>query len=203
MSYWVAIFLLLAAAGVSGLSERRVPDSLAMPLESISPDIAGWIESGTELLPSGVVRALKPTSYLARSYTKDRANLELLLVFYAQQRAGESMHSPKACLPAGGWEIWQRDSASIPIHGVSTRINLFHIQSSGQKLLVLYWYQSKRQVLADEYWGKLLLVKDTLQSGRTAGGLVRIMVPDLPGMAEQGKLFASAMAPQVERCFRE
>ena len=62
-----------------------------------------------------VVRALDPTSYLSRTYRKGSNDADLFIAFYAQQRAGESMHSPKHCLPGSGWEIWKHDSAPVPI----------------------------------------------------------------------------------------
>jgi EpsI family protein len=203
MQFAITVLLLLAAFSISALSGRRVPDSLAAPLESIDAQIAGWNETGSQTLPAGTLKSLAPTSYLSRSYAKDGHEMNLFVVFYAQQRAGESMHSPKACLPASGWEIWKHESATIPVHGTDTRINKYYIQSAGRKMTVFYWYQSKRRLIADEYSGKLLLILDTLHNGRTAGGLVRIMVPDKPGVAEDALSFATALAPQVERCFRE
>jgi len=50
-----------------------------------------------------------------------------------------------------------------------------------QRALVLYWYQSRDRVIASEYIGKVLLVRDALFSGRTSGSIVRIVVPDRPG----------------------
>lgn len=203
MQFSITIVLLLGAIGISALSARRIPDSLAAPLESINTQISGWKQTGSQVIPAGTLKSLSPTSYLSRSYAKNGEEMNLFVVFYAQQRAGESMHSPKACLPASGWEIWKHESASIPVHGADTQINKYYIQSAGRKMTVYYWYQSKRRLIADEYLGKLLLIFDTLHDGRTAGGLVRVMFPDKPGVADEALSFATALAPQVERCFRE
>jgi hypothetical protein len=51
--------------------------------------------------------------------------------------------------------------------------------------------------------GKVLLAKDALFSGRTAGSLVRIVMPDKPGTPQQGVAFAAKLIPEVERCFGE
>jgi EpsI family protein len=203
MHFWITVSLVLAAMGVSGLSGRRVPDALAVPLESIGTQLSGWKEAGAQVLPAGTLKTLAPTSYLSRSYLKNGEELNLFIVFYAQQRAGETMHSPKACLPASGWEIWKHETAEIPVKNQSVSINKYFIQSGGHRLVVLYWYQSKRRIIANEYLGKFLLVADTLRDGRTAGGLVRIMVPDKPGLSEEALSFAATVAPQIERCFKE
>jgi hypothetical protein len=39
-------------------------------------------------------------------------------------------------------------------------------------MLMFYWYQSRNRIVANEYLGKILLAKDTLLTGRTAGSIV-------------------------------
>ena len=58
-------------------------------------------------------------------------------------------------------------------------------------------------MIASEYVGKVLLVRDALFRGRTSGSIVRIVVPDRPGMLEQAVGFASAVIPEVREHFRE
>ena len=43
--------------------------------------------------------------------------------------------------------------------------------------LVLYWYQERGRVVADEYWGKAYLVWDSVTRGRSDGALVRLSAP--------------------------
>ena len=68
---------------------------------------------------------------------------------------------------------------------------------------MLYWYQSADRVIANEYLGKILLARDSLMSGRTAGSIVRIIVADTPGAEDQAVAFASKVIGEVRRCFRE
>src|SRR5262249_54096000 len=109
-SYWhiLGVWLLLGTALVgSKLSAHRRSDSLAVPLEkSISREIDGAIASDNPPLTAGTMAQLKASSYLSRTYVKRGMRADLFIAYYAQQRAGESMHSPKHCLPGAGWEIW-------------------------------------------------------------------------------------------------
>jgi EpsI family protein len=146
------------------------------------------------------MRVLLPTSYLARVYEKNRRQLGLMVAFYAQQRAGESMHSPKACLPGAGWEIWQHGSARIPVNRGSIAVNRYGIQRAGQRMVVFYWYQSRKRIIASEYLGKLLLVRDAVWDGRTGGAIVRITLPDIPSANDEGVEFAAHLIPEVQRC---
>jgi len=201
-------FLLLATAGLlvgtlllSGLAGRRIPEPLAVPLAQIDSHLLGWTATNDRTLPAGTLHSLKATSYLERSYQKGPQQLDVFVAFYAQQRAGESMHSPKHCLPGAGWEIWKHDSAFIPVNGQQFEINKYSIQNAGTRMLMFYWYQSKNRIFASEYLGKALLVRDTLLTGHTAGSIVRIILPDAPGAEQEGTAFAQKLIPEVERCF--
>ena len=199
--FLLTVLLLTVTLVASSLSERRRSDYLAQSLENINTQLGGWRTVSEEALGARVLQALLPTSYLARTYQKGDQRLGLFVAFYAQQRAGESMHSPKACLPGSGWEIWNYDSALIPVAGRQVRVNKYSIHHEGQRLLMYYWYQSKKRIIASEYLGKLLLVQDALLDGRTAGSLVRITVPDVDGASDEATTFASRLIPEVDRCF--
>jgi EpsI family protein len=193
--------LLLGTTLLSGLTARRVAEPLAVPLDRIDAKIEGWTATGDHTLPAPTLHALDATSYLARTYQKGASQLDLFIAFYAQQRAGESMHSPKHCLPGAGWEIWKHDSTLIQVHGKQVQINKYSIQNAGQRMLMFYWYQSKTRIISNEYMGKILLAEDTLLSGHTAGSIIRIMLPDTPSASEEGAAFAARLIPQAERCF--
>jgi EpsI family protein len=199
--FLITVLLLSATLVASRLSERRRSEYLAQPLENIDRQVAGWRAISDQTLGARVLKVLLPTSYLARTYQKGNRQLGLWIAFYAQQRAGEAMHSPKACLPGGGWEIWNYDSALIPVAGRQVRVNKYSIDNSGQRMLMFYWYQSRQRIIASEYLGKLLLVRDALVDGRTAGSIVRITIPDAAGASDEAVTFASGLIPQVDRCF--
>src|ERR1051326_2436102 len=193
--------LLTGTIFLSSLSARRIADTLAVPLDQIASQIDGWTATGDEILPPPTLHALNSSAYLVRNYRKGDTQLGLFVAYYQQQRAGESMHSPKHCLPGAGWEIWKHDSAFVPVHGVPIPINKYSIQNSGSRMVMFYWYQSKSRIVANEYLGKILLARDTVLSGHTAGSIVRIMLPDTPSADGDGVAFAERLIPEVERCF--
>jgi EpsI family protein len=193
--------LLMGTLVAGGLTARRISQPLALPLEQIDPGILGWSSFEEQTLPPYTLKALDATAYLARSYRKGDRRLDLFVAFYAQQRAEESMHSPKHCLPGSGWEIWQQGSAPVQVDGKEIEINQYRIENSGSRELMFYWYQSRNRVFASEYLGKLLLARDTLLSGQTAGSIVRIMLPDVAGASQEGVAFAAKLIPEVWRCF--
>ncbi|HEU0139520.1 MAG: EpsI family protein [Bryobacteraceae bacterium] len=198
-----ALCLLLAATlAASRLSERRVPEYLAQPLDSIGTELAGWRAAQELSVDDKVLGQLRPTSLLSRLYRKDQDELGLFIAYYAEQRAGESMHSPKHCLPGSGWEIWKRNSVEVPFEDRMVTINRYAIRKGMQRMLVLYWYQSRSRVIANEYTGKVLLVRDALLDGRTAGSIVRINIADNPHSEEAGLIFAKAVMAELQRCLK-
>ena len=201
-SRWFSATVLLLAATltVSTLSEVRHPGRLARTLSEIPTELAGWTSVRDGQLPEGVLEVLKPTSYLSRTYEKHGSQLTLFIAYYAEQRSGESMHSPKNCLPGGGWEIWRFDSALVPVRHGFAKVNEYSIQNSGTRSLVFYWYQSPNRVIASEYLGKIMLVRDALFDGKTAGSIVRIVLPDVPESRDEGKAFATALIPEMQLC---
>lgn len=200
LAFSATVALLVGTAVLSGMADRGTPEPLAFPLDQIHSQVARWKAEQDQFLPESTLRTLKATSYLSRTYGDGRTQLDLFIAFYARQRSGESMHSPKHCLPGAGWEIWKHDSAWIPVRGQAVEINQYSIQNLGTRMLMLYWYQSKTRIYASEYLGKVLLARDTILTGHTSGSIVRVLVPDQPGAAEEGVAFAAAIVPEVQRC---
>ena len=199
---FAATFLMLAATlAASMITSYRRSQPLVQPLDSISLQLAGLNGADQAPLEDVVLRELKPTSYITRTYTGPGFAAGLFVAFYAQQRAGESMHSPKHCLPGSGWEIWKYDTVEVPVGNRRFLVNNYSISRENNRQLVLYWYQSKQHIFSSEYVGKLLLARDALLQNSTSALIVRIIVPDQPGAVDQARLLASNLIPQIERCF--
>ena len=196
-----ALLLLGATLAASKLTDERKPEGLVKPLDSIDRHIAGFTGIENPPLGNNILAKLLSDSYLSRTYSKPGFQADLFIAFYARQRAGDSMHSPKHCLPGAGWEIWDYGSTEIPVNKASFKINKYSISHEGKRMLVLYWYQSKGRIIASEYLGKVLLARDAMLKNSTAGSIVRITVPDRPGALEQARAFASELIPQVQGCF--
>jgi EpsI family protein len=201
VAFAITTLLLAGTVVITGLAARRMPEPLALHLDRISSQIGGWTALRDHTLDEPSLHVLAATEYLSRTYKKDDAQLDLFIAYYARQRAGESMHSPKHCLPGSGWEIWKHDSTSVMLDGKNVQINKCSIQNQGVRRLMYYWYQSRNRIVASEYMGKILLAKDTLFTGHTAGSIVRVMMPETSVNTEEAAAFAEKVIPEVQRCF--
>ncbi len=60
------------------------------------------------------IDALKFTDYVMANYVKGAENgVNMYIAYYESQRKGESVHSPKGCLPGGGWVIKEFDQKVV------------------------------------------------------------------------------------------
>lgn len=135
-----------------------------------------WQGYGVELADYKLSR-LKVDAYVLANFTRaqDSVPVNLYVAFYGHQSAGISPHSPKVCMPGGGWGITQFDVVEGPLH----RVNEVIIERQGEKQLVRYWFVERGVPMVNEYRRKWLLLKDAMLIGRTDGALVRITTPVL------------------------
>ena len=193
--------MLTATLGLVNYVGRAVPVPLEKPLESLSRELGGWSATGDLELEQSTLVQLHPSQYLSRIYEKSGRKMGLFVAYYAQQRAGESMHSPMVCLPASGWEIWKYGSVEVPVPGMGiVTVNRVNVQNSGERRLVLYWYQSAGDIIASEYAGKLRVIRDTMLTHRASGAIVRLMLPDDGAANDEGAAFAAQLIPLIREC---
>lgn len=177
---------------------KREPQDLMQPLSTISEDIDGWKAVGSSKLDEETENILSASDYLYRTYEKDGARADFFIAYYAMQRAGEAMHSPRNCLPGSGWEIWKYDTVDLPVDGGTVAINKYWIQRGQDRMLVLYWYQNPDRIIANEYSAKAFLVWDAVRTGNTSGAIVRVSVADHPEAEKAGRELAARLIPLVD-----
>lgn len=191
------VVMLAGTLTVSLLADIRKPAVPRESLESIPMQLGEWTGGPGPAPTARELELLSATSYLSRAYRKGAVSIDLSIAYYAMQRAGESIHTPKNCLPGAGFEISKYDSADILLDGRPHRINKFTVQNGDAKLLVLYWYQTRARVIADEYKGKAFLIWDAITTGRTEDSVVKAYLPDGPGAAKEAIDFATIIMAQM------
>ncbi|HUQ92345.1 MAG TPA: EpsI family protein [Bryobacteraceae bacterium] len=198
--FWAAVALLAGTLAGSKAGASRQPDALEHSLDALPLVMDGWTGTDLPRLTEKVEARLAATQYLSRVYRKNGREMTLLVSYYSEQKAGESMHSPQACLPGAGWEPWKHSIVQVPVEGRNVSANLYSVQKQSQRMQVLYWYQSRKRILASEYSGKVMLLWDSIQGSRTGGSLVRLMMPDTPDSVEKQVQFASKLIPAMQQC---
>ncbi len=179
---WDYVFMLtlLTAAAALSLSANR---GRAVPPRQSFDDfpqrIGDWTGESLGRFPESVMEILNVNDYVNRKYSYRDGAVELYIGYYRQQRAGEGIHSPRNCLPGGGWEVLdsRQGLLEIPGAGKTIQVNHYVVQNEQSKQMVLYWYDAHGRSFSSEYEGKVLLVWDAIRTGRTDGALIRLMTP--------------------------
>ena len=129
--------------------------------------------------------ALKLDDYLMADYVNPQGrSVNLYIAYYNSQRKGEAVHSPRSCLPGGGWQMQdfgQRTLPGVSVGGVPLTVNRALITLGDQRELVYYWFQQRGRVITNEFAVKWYLFWDALTRYRTDGALVRLIAPIPPG----------------------
>jgi EpsI family protein len=158
---------------------EHVPAS--QPLSAFPQQIGNWRGKDVEI-PASALEILGPGDFLDRLYTTSNGlPADLFIAYFASQSTGDTIHSPKNCLPGAGWTPVQ--SGSMPLvlaSGKQIQVNRYIIAKGTDRQLVVYWYQAHGRAVASEYGAKFYLVADAIRMNRTDGALIRVITPILP-----------------------
>jgi EpsI family protein len=196
----LALSALLAVQGAAfyGLSGRPETIPRSTPLSEFPPVIGAW-----RMVREGVIEqderdVLRADDYLTRQYGSSPGKTASLFVAYFQsQRAGQTPHSPKNCLPGAGWTWSVADTIRVDIAGRAQpiEINRYVVSKGDEHAVVLYWYQSHGRVVASEARASIFTAWDALRHNRTDTELIRVVTP----VAQDGMEFIQSFFPELGR----
>ena len=180
----LAVVLIAATAIFLQAGGRNEVFPPRLPLKSFPSQLDAW--SGTDVpMEKDVLEVLGPGDFLLRIYRnqlKAEPYVDLFIAYFRSQRAGDTIHSPKNCLPGAGWTPVESThiTLSLPGHGPFPA-SRYVIAKGDARQLVLYWYWAHDRGVASEYWAKFYLVADSMRMNRSDGALVRITTAMYPG----------------------
>jgi len=178
--YMIPVIFVLAAGGLIGtLNERTeiIPERISF---SDYPLKLGEWKGQRDKLKKDALNELKLDDYIIADYKNEQGDgVNLYFAYYDTQRSGAAAHSPKSCIPGGGWRIKSHNTISIP--GVGKITNRLLIQKGDYGQLVYYWFDQRGRNITNEYMVKWYLFWDSLTLGRTDGALVRLTTVVRPG----------------------
>jgi EpsI family protein len=182
MMYWRFVLAVVLLGGTGLLLHARngseiIPERI--PLASFPQMIQNWTSTDIPLQKE-VLDVLGPGDFLVRDYHDSAQNrsIALFIAYFPSQRAGDTIHSPKNCLPGAGWAPVQSDRIQVNSPGHTPFVaNRYVIAQGEQRQLVLYWYWAHDRAVAGEYAAKFYLVTDSIRMHRSDGSLIRLSTP--------------------------
>jgi exosortase D (VPLPA-CTERM-specific) len=190
-----ALFLLQGAA-FYGLSRRVEAIPASRPLAELATSMGDWRMVREGVIDQEDKDVLRADDYLTRQYAAASGeSANLFMAYFQSQRAGQTPHSPKNCLPGSGWTWSVADIIPVDIAGRAQPIEINHyiVSKGNDHAVVLYWYQSRDRVVASEYRAAFFTAWDALRSNHTDTELVRVVTP----VTASGVKFIQAFFPQI------
>ena len=206
LRFWAAILLLAATALLlhSRPSTDRNPPS--EPLSQFPSKVGEWTGRDQQISQE-TLDVLGSGDFLSRIYSQDRQTVpfSLFIGYIPTQRTGQTIHSPKHCLPGAGWVFESSKTADLlDADGKRYRVGEYIIANGDAREFVIYWYQAHGRSVANEYAAKIHMVADAIRMNRTDGALVRVITPIAPseGVPEakrRAEAFTMQLAPLLPR----
>ena len=200
------LLLLVTALFLQARSSNETVPSRE-PLASLPRQLGPW--TGTDItIPQEILDILGTGDFLLRVYREpapSQSYVDLFVAYFPSQRSGDSIHSPKNCLPGAGWSPVESSRVTLSLPGQAPfPANRYVIAKGEDRMLVLYWYLAHDRAVASEYWAKFYLVTDAMRLNRSDGSLIRVTTPLRPGEnldAAQQRLtsLAGNLTPVIDR----
>ena len=169
--------LLLTGTGVLLHSRNGEVIRSHKPLSEFPQEFVEW--RGKDLqIPKDVSEVLGSGEFLFRNYSNISSSqppVNVFVAYFPSQRFGDTIHSPKNCLPGAGWSPLASSRITLPFPGEEPlEVNRYLVAKGAQRALVLYWYWAHGRAVASEYWAKFYLVEDSIRLNRSDGSLIRV-----------------------------
>jgi exosortase D (VPLPA-CTERM-specific) len=169
--------VLAAAAGSQFLEERQEVTPPRAVLDAFPMELGVW-EGRRDALDPEILEALAQPDYVIADFRNPQGDwVNFYVAYYPSQRSGSSAHSPRSCIPGGGWEIKDLKTVrldDVRFDGAPLQANRLQIQKGEYRQLVYYWFKQRDRLLTNEYLVKWYLFWDALTRNRTDGALVRL-----------------------------
>ena len=200
---WAAAGLLAAVCAYMLLSPPREQAPPARQAFSAFPmQLPGGWQGRSERIEADVLAILALDDYFIANYSRGKEPpVNFYSAYYASQSGGGSTHSPRTCLPGGGWAITDLKAIDVPLPaaavaaaaavtvagtgtgtsagtgGTALRVNRVVIQQGESRQLVYYWFRGRGRQLTDEVAVKWFILSDGITMNRSDGALVRLVTP--------------------------
>ena len=193
-----ASVLLLIQAALVYSSVRREYIPQGSSLKDFPTELGGWRMQSEGVVEPEVRDLLKADDLLTRYYVNGREGASLFVAAFRSQRNGKAPHSPKNCLPGGGWMPLINEQRQVEVApGVTIPVNRYVVARGDARSVVMYWYQSRDRSIASEYTAKLYVIADAIRYNRTDTALVRVVSATEKGREDE----ATARAENFVRAF--
>ncbi|MFV0438594.1 MAG: exosortase C-terminal domain/associated protein EpsI [Desulfopila sp.] len=182
------------------------PVPIKKSLSSFPHTIGDYTLSSSFQSSSEVLEMLGVDNYIQYNYINSEGRrINLYVGYYRAVGVTGTYHSPRNCIPGGGWGIESVESRSLDagLDGAkSSTIASMLIRNGNAYQVVYYWYQNRGKIIGSEYAEKIYQVLDAITMGRRDGTFVRVMSAvvdqDMAATEKEMKKFSELVMQDLE-----
>ncbi len=165
------ICLLAALTLLTWTDHQRRNPARGCPTFDLPQTIGEWTSTNLALEPE-VEAMLSADRTIYRRYRHpDGREIEVFWIGYGYQGEGKTMHSPRNCLPAAGWDIKGKEVVEIT-EGIRARY-LF-LTYGGYRMETIYWFQAGDTYVLSEFENKWKTLWNSFRYGRSDGAMITL-----------------------------
>ena len=201
------LILVVTALSIPALESREEAQLDRQTFSTFPLFHKGW-RGRESALEQDVLDELKLTDYIKADYRSSDGGMPVnfYVAYYNSQRKGSSIHSPRSCIPGGGWVLTGLREETLDDvtsrEGKPLKVNRVIIRKDEAAQVVYYWFEQRNRNVTNEYFAKWFIFVDALTQNRTDGALVRVVVPvidinKLDQSEQQAQQFIRDFYPQL------
>lgn len=148
---------------------------------------------------------LKADTSTLRMYQEPAGDIYwFFIAYFSSQKYGSQIHSPKHCLPGGGFRILSIEPYDVELtDGRTITVNRLAIANQRRMELMLYWFETRSGVISDEFGLKLDLMKNSIMLMPTDAAICRVTMPlsldaDFDAATEKAAKFIRDFYPALQ-----
>ena len=174
----ITLSILVGTAGYALRSQRAAPESGPPQLDRLPLQFDRYLGTEERFDAASYAVLGADTSTLRRYTDAEGIPIWLFAAYFGSQNYGEQIHSPRNCLPGGGWNILSLDRVPVNLPGRGDVItNRLLIESDGVRQVMYYFFLTRMGPVASEYRLKFELARAALTLQPRDAMFVRVSTP--------------------------
>jgi EpsI family protein len=174
----IALSVLVGSAAFALRTQRSAPAADPVRFGALPLQVDEF--TGTEQwFDSATYAVLKADTSTYRRYVgAEGVPIWLFVAYFGAQNYGEQIHSPRNCLPGGGWNILSLDRMPVEIPGRGSVVsNRLVIESGNHREVMYYLFLTRVGPVASEYRLKFELARAALTFQPRDAIFLRVSTP--------------------------
>lgn len=174
----LVLCVMVGGASYALRAQRAAPESGLPHLQSLPLRFDRYVGTEQHFDSATYIVLGADTTLLRRYYDDQPSPLWLFAAYFGAQNFGEQIHSPRNCLPGGGWTIVSLSQVpvSIPDRG-DVLTNRLLIEAGGARQVMYYLFLTRLGPVASEYRLKFELARAALSFQPRDALFLRVSTP--------------------------